>query len=77
MEPFSLGYAYEALARAESLAGNRDAMSAHLAEARRDAGRITDAETKKMLLSDLETIQKGRGQFAWHWESGKRGIDRL
>jgi len=54
--PFYLGYAYEALARAESTAGESVKMSEHLREARKAAERVTDEDSKKMLLADLETI---------------------
>jgi hypothetical protein len=54
--PFLVGYAYEALARAEKLAGNKDKASAHLAEARRWADQIPDEENKKALLNDLKTV---------------------
>ena len=54
--PFFLAYAYEALARAEMVAGNKEQMQAHLAKARRAVKRLTDAEAQKMLLSDLEKI---------------------
>ncbi len=55
--PFYLGYAYEALARAEALAGNRLAMAEYLEEARRLAGRISDPEDRDQLLEDLETVR--------------------
>lgn len=55
--PFYLGYAYEALARAELVAGNLQKMEQHLAQANRTATSISDAEEKKMLLKDLETIR--------------------
>jgi len=55
--PFYLGYAYEALARAELVAGNRDKMADLLVQARQTAALISDAEEKKMLLKDLETIR--------------------
>ena len=55
--PFYLGYAHEALARAEMVAGNKKKVAEYLAEARRAAERVTDAEAKKMLLADLETIK--------------------
>ncbi len=54
--PFYLGVAYEALARAESIAGERARMKAYLAQAYQAAERITDMEEHKMLLDDLETI---------------------
>ena len=54
--PFYLGYAYEALARAAMVAGDRQQMVAYLAEARRVSERMADAEAKRMLLDDLATI---------------------
>ena len=41
---FLLGYAHEALARAEFLAGNTEKAKEHLAEAFRQAEKITEAE---------------------------------
>ena len=55
--PFALGYAYEALARAESVAGNTAGMQAHLNAARQVAQQMTDLEAKEQLLSDLDTIR--------------------
>jgi hypothetical protein len=54
---FCLGYAYEALARAESIAGERARMKAYLSLAYQTAERMTDMEAHEMLLADLETIQ--------------------
>lgn len=54
--PYCEAYAYEALARAEMVAGNGDAMQAHLLQARLCAERLRDPETKQMLLKDLESI---------------------
>ncbi len=54
--PFYLGYAYEALARAEMVAGDKAKMAEYLAEAQRAAERVKDAESRKMLLDDLATI---------------------
>jgi hypothetical protein len=54
--PFFLGYAHEALARVEALAGNRDLANEHIAEAHRAAEQVTDAEEQKLLLDDLKTI---------------------
>jgi hypothetical protein len=54
--PYCLGYAYEALARAEMLAGNRDKMEDHLAAAINVSTQMTDEETKELLLKDLKTI---------------------
>jgi hypothetical protein len=55
--PFYVGYAYEALARAEAAAGDRAAMQTYLEEARRLAGRVADPEERDQLLEDLETIR--------------------
>ena len=55
--PFYLGYAYEALARAEMVAGNREKMTDYLQQAFQVAEQISDPEEKKMLLDDLSTIQ--------------------
>lgn len=56
VSPFYLGYAYEALARAEAVAGNRGKAEEFLAQARRIAEQITDAEEKQMLAADLDTV---------------------
>jgi tetratricopeptide (TPR) repeat protein len=55
--PFYLGYAYEALARAEAIAGETARMKAHIASALQVAEKITDLEAHKQLLNDLESIQ--------------------
>jgi len=55
--PFYLGYAYEALARAEAGAGNAPKRDAYLALAREAAERVTEADDRKTLLDDLETIR--------------------
>jgi hypothetical protein len=55
--PFYIGYAYEALARAESLAEDEESMQAYIDKARDVAGGLDDEESKQMLLSDLDTIQ--------------------
>ncbi len=54
--PFYLGYAYEALARAEAVAGNKAGKDEYLALARRVSEKITDPEARGQLLSDLATI---------------------
>ena len=56
-EPFFLGYAYEALARAESIADNGAKAKEHLAEARRHAEGVRDAEDKQLLVNDLKTLE--------------------
>lgn len=54
--PFYLGYAYEALARAESVAGNKAEMEAFLVQSNQVADRLPDPQAKKQLLEDLATI---------------------
>lgn len=56
LEPFYLGYAYEALARAEAAAANQMAMEAHLAKAQEAAAQVKDDGDKKQLLADLDTV---------------------
>lgn len=54
--PFYLAYAYEALARAEAVAGNGAGMRAYLEKARQVAEQLNDPESKRQLLADLGTI---------------------
>lgn len=54
--PFHRGYALEALARAEAVAGNRARMESYLSQAQRLADAISDAEERKLLVDDLKTI---------------------
>lgn len=54
--PFYLGYAYEALARAEMVAGDKKKMGEYLQEARRVAELVSDSDSKQMLLDDLDII---------------------
>jgi hypothetical protein len=55
--PYYSGAAYEALARAELVAGNQEQMEKHLVLAHQVAASLTDPEEKKMLLTDLATIR--------------------
>jgi hypothetical protein len=55
--PFCRGYAYEALARAESVGGNTVKMKGYIEKAREAAETIPDPDTKKRLLEDLATIK--------------------
>jgi len=55
--PFAEAYAYEALARAEMVTGDRARMNAWLTKAHQAADTIPDEETRKALLADLETIR--------------------
>jgi hypothetical protein len=59
--PFHLGYAYEALARVEQISSNLIKMNEYLDLARRACETIKDADTRKQLLADLETIEKSPG----------------
>lgn len=54
--PFYLGYAYEALARAEKLAGNTGAYKEYLAKAKEFANQVTKTEDREMLMSDLNSL---------------------
>ena len=56
--PFYLGYAYEALARAEKLAGNRAEAERHLDTARDLALQVTDKDEREMLEADLMLLSK-------------------
>jgi len=53
---FYLGYAYEALARAENLAGNRQRASELVTQARQLAEQVSDKEDRDLLLTDLNTL---------------------
>ncbi|MCA9246408.1 MAG: hypothetical protein KDA42_04810 [Planctomycetales bacterium] len=55
--PFHLGYAHEALARAEKLVGNALATSEHLAAARAFAAQVDDDEQRAMLEKDLDELE--------------------
>ena len=54
--PFYRGYAYEALARAEKVAGQIKEMEKFLAQAHQVAVSLPDPEAKQQLLNDLATI---------------------
>lgn len=55
--PFYFGYAYEALARAEMVAGDKARMEEYLGKAREFAGKVPDPDSKKFLTDDLATIK--------------------
>jgi hypothetical protein len=57
IEPFYRGYAYEALARAERVAGNQDKMEEYLIQAHQVATALPNPEAKKQLVNDLATIR--------------------
>ena len=56
-ETVFIGFGYEALARAEMVAGNTEKMKEYLAQAWSCAEKVEDEEDKKLLVKDLETIQ--------------------
>ena len=56
VEPFYRGYAYEALARAEWVAGDGHKKDAFILQARQVAQEIMDKEDRERLLADLDTI---------------------
>jgi len=55
-EPFYIVSAHEAAARAALLGGNDEAAASHMAEARRLAVLVTDAEDRAQLEEDLNSI---------------------
>ena len=57
LEPFYIGYAYEALSRAAILAGERSTALEHLSKARGEAANIGNKEHQAMLLKDLDSLQ--------------------
>jgi hypothetical protein len=57
LPPFFIGYSYEALARAESVAGTPPEMEGHLEKAREAATQVSGGEKKTQLLDDIATIE--------------------
>ena len=55
-EPWVVGSAHEALARAASLRGDSAGRDRHLAEARKVADAQDDKETRDILLRDIESV---------------------
>jgi catechol 2,3-dioxygenase-like lactoylglutathione lyase family enzyme len=55
-EPVFRGFAFEALARAEMVAGNIPKMAEYLSLAREYAGRVPDLEDRQILENDLDKI---------------------
>jgi hypothetical protein len=55
---WDLAFAYEGLARAHAVAGNRQEAERHLVLARDAGGKIAEDDDRELLLSDLATIQK-------------------
>ncbi len=58
LSPFCVGYAYEALARAELVGGDRKCAADHLAKARLELERVTDKGESELLKADLDGIAK-------------------
>ncbi|MFT7638789.1 MAG: tetratricopeptide (TPR) repeat protein [Pirellulaceae bacterium] len=56
-ESFYLGYAHEAIARAEKLAGNVDAAAEHLEIAVNYAAKVDDENSREMLDKDLAELK--------------------
>ncbi len=57
LEPFFKGYAYETLARAEMMSGNRVIMLVYLEKAKAMAEQVEEEEDQQLLLKDLEFDQ--------------------
>jgi hypothetical protein len=57
LEPFYIGYAYEALARAEKIAGNDPKYREYLAVAETKAEAVSAKEDRELLESDLESLK--------------------
>jgi len=57
LEPLYIGFAYEALARAEMIARDRTKMNEHLKKAREFADKVEDPEDKEILVVDIGTIE--------------------
>ena len=64
LPPFYVGYACEALARAESGAGNALPATASLAQAEACLREIADPEERAILEADLKTIRDQLGDMA-------------
>jgi hypothetical protein len=59
MEDFDIAYAYEGMARANALSGNIEAAEKFLGLAESAGEEISDAESKKIFMGDLNS-------GAWH-----------
>lgn len=62
LAPFYEGYAYEALARSESVAGNHEKVKEYLAQARKLCEAVEDVESRKLLSEDLDQINSLKGR---------------
>ena len=52
-----IGFGYEALARAEMVAGNKEKMNEYLDQAWSCAEKVEEEDDRKLLVKDLETIK--------------------
>lgn len=57
LEPFYVGYAYEALARAAALIGQNQQASEYRAQAEAQAARVENDNARAMLLKDLKGLK--------------------
>lgn len=57
LEPFYLGYAYEALARAAKVAGDAEKCSQYLAAAEENTRAVTRQENRALLEADLASLR--------------------
>ena len=57
LEPFYLGYAYEALARAAHVAGDTGAVAKHLALAEEQAALVGRKQDRELLVRDLKDLR--------------------
>lgn len=55
-DPFFLGYAYEALSRAEKTLGHLDQAKEYHAKASQQAETISDADSQQLLVNDLKAM---------------------
>ena len=55
-DPFCLGYAHEAMARAKLLDGSKKDVADNLSHARRHAEQVADSENRKLLMDDLDEL---------------------
>jgi hypothetical protein len=56
LAPFFVGYAHEALARAQEIAGNSRVAREHLDAALRFAAEVSDDDDRQLLLADLHAL---------------------
>ena len=56
-EPFYIGFAYEALARAAAVAGHPEGSREYLTAARRQADLVTAETDRRALLTDIESLE--------------------